>query len=625
MSIDGVSGRTSYIGSSIIGLRNQLNDLTTQLASGKVSTTYAGQGADRGFALSLRAQVSSIDAYADTANNINTRLNVVNLSLQAVADISKQVKSAASASTTVLNNNGQTSGQITAQAAFSNMVSVLNTQAGDRFLFSGRATDKSATVPADVMLNGTGTQAGLTQLINERRQTDQGVGNMAHLAVSSPLATTTVTILGEDGSSFGLKLGAISSSLTGATVTQPAGSPPAATIDLGSVNPNNGDKITFNFNLPDGTTETVALTATSTNPPPSGSFLIGVDTVATTANLQAALTSSIQTLGDTSLVAASAIAASNNFFNPSATITGSAVSNQAATPASIKGATLLSGVAPSDSLAVSFAAGDTITVNGTPISFVASGATGNQVNVTDSVQSLLAKIDSISGTSNPSTVSGGAITLHGGDGADLSIASSNTAAFAALGFSSTASATAAPLRVNGPPFATASNLIGGTSANTVSWYTGETGTDSARGTAIARVDQSVTVQYGARANEQALRYQLQNVAVYASVTTNANNPNSKAQVNALQQRISANLAPQSGQQSIQDMQAEFAGAQTAIKSSTNRQTQIKAMAQTMLDSIEGINQDEVATKILALQTSLQASYQTTSMLYQTTLTKYLPL
>ena len=625
MSIDGVSGRTSYIGSSIVGLRNQLNDLTQQLASGRLSTTYAGQGADRGFALSLRAQVSSIDAFADTANNVNTRLSVINLSLQGVSDISRQVKSAAGASTIVLNNNGQTSGQITAQAAFSNLVSVLNTQSGDRYLFSGRTTDTAATVPADVMLNGTGTQAGLIQLINERRQADQGVGNMAHLAVSSPPATTTVTSLSEDGSSFGLKLGAISSSLTGATVTQPTGSPPSATIDLGAVNPNDGDKITFNFNLPDGTSESIALTATTTNPPPAGSFLIGVDTDATTLNLQAALTSSIQTLADTSLVAASAITASNNFFNPSATITGSAVNNQDAIPASITGATLLSGAAGTDSLAASFAAGDTITVNGTPITFVASGATGNQLNVTDDVQALLAKINSISGTTNPSTINGGAITLHGGDGVDLSIASSNGAAFAALGFGASASASPAPLRVNGPPFATASNLIGGTSANTVSWYTGELGTDSARGTAIARVDQSVTVQYGARANEQALRYQLQNVAVYAAVTTNANNPNSKAQVNALQQRISANLAPQSGQQSIEDMQAEFAGAQTAIKAATDRQTQLKGMAQTMLDSIEGINADEVATKILALQTSLQASYQTTSMLYQTTLTKYLPI
>ena len=143
--------------------------------------------------------------------------------------------------------------------------------------------------------------------------------------------------------------------------------------------------------------------------------------------------------------------------------------------------------------------------------------------------------------------------------------------------------------------------------------------------AVARIDQSITVQYGARANEQALRYQLQNIAVYSAVTTNTNNPNSKAQVNALQQRISANLAPQTGQQSIQDVQAQFAGAQTAIQAATDRHTQLKGMAQTMLDSIEGINQDEVATKILALQTSLQASYQTTSMLYQTTLTKYLPI
>ncbi len=397
------------------------------------------------------------------------------------------------------------------------------------------------------------------------------------------------------------------------------------TVDLGAVNPNDGDKISFNFNLPDGTSEQITLTATTTSPPPTGSFLIGADTTATTANLQAALTSSVQTLSDTALVAASAIAASNNFFNPSATVVGSAVNNQDTVPAPISGATLLSGAAGTDSLAASFAAGDTITVNGTPITFVASGATGNQVNITDSVQTLLAKIDSITGTGTPSTVTGGAIALHGGDGDSLTISSSNAAAFAALGFSGTASANPAPLRVDGPPFATATNLIGGTSANTVSWYTGEVGTDSPRGTAIARVDQSVTVQYGARANEQALRYQLQNIAVYAAVTTNANNPNSKAQVNALQQRISANLAPQNGQQSIQDMQAEFAGAQSAIKASTDRQTQLKGMAQTMLDQIEGINQDEVATKILALQTSLQASYQTTSMLYQTTLTKFLPI
>jgi flagellin-like hook-associated protein FlgL len=623
MAIDGVNGRTSYIGTSIVNLRAQLDDLTRQLASGKLATTYAGQGPDRGFALSLRAQVSLIDAYKDTANNVNTRLSVVNLALQGMVDIGKSVKSAATTATVVLNDSGQTSGQITAQAAFANAVSLLNSQAGDRYLFSGRTTDRPATASADVMLNGNGAQAGLAQLVNERRQADQGVGNMGHLAVSAPPAPTTITNVVEDGSAFGLKLATVTSSLTGATVTQAAGVPPSATVDLGATNPNAGEKVTFNFRLPDGTTEPITLTATTTTPAPAGSFAIGVDSVATTANLQAALSSSIKTLGDTSLVAASAVKASDDFFNPSATITGGALNNQAATPGPITGATALSGAAGTDSLIASFAIGDTITVNGTPITFVASGATGNDVNITDSVQTLLAKIDSITGTKNPSTVNGGAITLHGGSGDSLTITSSNTAAFAALGFGASVSANPAPLRVAGPPFNTATTLIAGTAANTVSWYTGETGTDSARGTAVARVDQSVTVQYGARANEEALRYQLQNIAVYAVVTTNAANANASAQVSALQQRVSANLAPQIGQQSIQDMQAEFAGTQTAIKASTDRQTQLKGMAQTMLGSIEGINQDEVATKILALQTQLQASYQTTSMLYQTTLLKYL--
>jgi len=624
MSIVGVSGKTSFIGTSILNLRSQLSDLQTQLASGKVSTTYAGQGTDRAFALGLRAQVSSIDAYANTGTNVNTRINVANLSLQGLSDIGSQVKSASTSSTIVLNNNGQTSGQITAQAAFANAISLLNTQSGDRYLFSGRTTDTAPTAPADVILNGIGAQAGLTQLIGERKLADQGTGGMGRLAVTSPSLTTTVTSLAEDGSPFGLKLASVSTSLTGATITQPTGVPPAVTVDLGGVNPNNGEKVKFNFNLPDGTTESIELTATTVTPPPAGSFAIGVDTAATTLNLQGALTASIQKLSDTSLVAASAIAASDNFFNLSATTGGSVVNNKAATPAPITGVTLLSGAAATDSLATNFAAGDTITVNGTPITFVASGATGNQLNVTDSVQALLTKIDAITGTTNPSTINGGAITLHGGNGTDLTVTSSNTAAFASLGFGATVTGNPAPLRVGGPPFNTATSLVAGTAANTVSWYTGEAGTDPARGTAVARVDASITVQYGARADEQAFVHQLQNIAVYAAVTTNAANPNASGQSTALSQRISANLAQQAGQQSIQDIQAEFAGAQTAIKATTDRQTQLKSMAQTMLDSIEGVSTDEVATKILALQTTLQASYQTTAMLYQTTLSKYLP-
>ena len=86
MTISGVSGRTSYIGSGILDLRSQLDTLTQQLASGKISNTYAGQGSGRSLAIGLRSQLSSLAGYADTAVNLNTRISVANLSLQRLVD-----------------------------------------------------------------------------------------------------------------------------------------------------------------------------------------------------------------------------------------------------------------------------------------------------------------------------------------------------------------------------------------------------------------------------------------------------------------------------------------------------------------------------------------------------------
>ena len=161
----------------------------------------------------------------------------------------------------------------------------------------------------------------------------------------------------------------------------------------------------------------------------------------------------------------------------------------------------------------------------------------------------------------------------------------------------------------------ATALVTGSAANTVIWYQGESGTDSARGTAVAEIDTGITVQYGARADEQALRTTLQNVAVFAAVTTSATNPNASAVVAALNQRVANNLATIPGTQTIQDIQADFAGAQASIQSAGDRQTQSQTMAQTLLDSIEGVNNDEVATKILAACECLRGrQHQTTSQL-----------
>src|SRR6202051_2130978 len=388
MAINGITyGTSSVLNQSVLSLKNQMTALQAQLTTGEKSTTYAGMGVNEGFAIAARSQLSNISAFTDTLTNINTDIGIANTGLQSLVDIGSTMVNAANSTMQTLSSAGQTIAQQTAYSQLSSMLGILNLQAGERYLFLGSALNTPAVARVDTILNGPTTQAGLKQVISERQQADLGTSGLGRLIVASPGANSVQVVEDAAGSPFGMKLSAASSSLTGATLTGPSGSPSGVSISLGAANPNNGDQVKFSFNMPDGTTESIALTASSATPLPTGSFAIGATPAATAANLKAALTTAIGTLANTSLVAASAIAAGNDFFNSAATVSGSAVDNKATAPASVSGATLLSGAAGTDSLASNFAAGDTITVNGNPITFVASGAGGhNQINTSDSVQ-----------------------------------------------------------------------------------------------------------------------------------------------------------------------------------------------------------------------------------------------
>jgi flagellar hook-associated protein 3 FlgL len=633
MSISSINYGASLLGLSVQNINNQLSNLSTELSSGVKSTDYAGMGVNEGFAIAARSQLANISAFTDTMTNVNTVISAANTALQSISSTTGNVQSAAAASPQNLTSTGQTIGQQNATSDLSALVGILNTQVGNRYIFSGSAINTPAVASANDILNGTATQAGLKQVIAERQQADLGTNGLGRLAISSLTAPAVGVQVAEGaaGSPFGFKLNSVTSSLTNATVTGPSGSPPSVSVDMTAGNPNPGDQISYTFNLPDGTTESVQLTATSTTPPPTGSFAIGATPAATAANLQSALNTSIGTLANTSLMAASAVEAGDNFFSTDSTATGTVANNQSGTtpPTPITGQTALSGTAPSDSLVNGFANNDTITVNGTTITFSNSQPTsGNTININDSVQTLLTKIDQITGPSTPSTIDGGAITIHTDNASTLSISGGSanaTAALASLGFTaSPITATQPPLRVSGTPLGSATSLTNG-SANTVAWYTGNSGPGSARSTSTVRIDGSQTVQFGAQANEQAIRLQLQQVAVYAAVTVSPTGTNSSGEISALSQRVAANLTPQAGQQTIQDIQTDFANAQNTMQDATARQTQAQAALQSMVSNTEGINQNEVAAQILQLQTNLQASYQTTAMLSQLSLTKFLPV
>ena len=78
-----------------------------------------------------------------------------------------------------------------------------------------------------------------------------------------------------------------------------------------------------------------------------------------------------------------------------------------------------------------------------------------------------------------------------------------------------------------------------------------------------------------------------------------------------------------GVQNISDIQASLASAQNVMQSTQDRHKQTSNTLTDMLQSIEGVDQNEVGAQILSLQTSLSASLSTTARLAQLSLVNYL--
>jgi hypothetical protein len=502
MSITGPGSITAANVLAQTNMNNQLNTLSEELGTSQAAQTYSGLGSQAGVALALNAQLSAITGYGNTATTVGTTLTIAQSTLTQLGSTGSAVEqSLIGQSAFTLNNNGQTSTQAAAITQLDSILSLLNTQVGDNYIFSGSAPNQQSVASTNDILNGNGTQAGLTQVIANRLQADEGstvppLGRLVIPAVSG----STVSVSEDAVSPFGFKLASVNSSLTGATVTGPTGTPPSVSVALTS-NPNAGDSIQFNLTLPDGSSQTISLQATTTSPPAANQFTIGATAAATATNLQAALTSAVGTLAQTALPAASAMAAANNFFS----------------------------------------------------------------------------------SDPPQVVDAG----------------------------------------SPPDYATATSLENGTTANTVFWYTGENGSTPARQTATAQVGPSTTISYGMRANEQAISTLVANVAVLAATNYSASNTNAQASYQALSQDVASNLDGQSGTQSISDIEADLANAQTTVSNATSLNTQTQTTLNDMMQNIDGVNQNQVSEQILTIQNTLSASLSVTARLAQLSLVNYL--
>jgi len=200
MSLSPISAQSSLAIQQLIDMRKQFDDLQRQLATGQKSATYAGLGLNRGVTVSLNAQLSTIGGYDQSISNVNTRIGLMNTALGGMIDLTSIVKKAMAQAPVGANGSGAVAAQQTAQGSLDQLLGLLNTQAGDRYLFSGRSTDQPAVETVDHILNGDGAKAGLKQLISERTQADLGASGLGRVSVGGAGNVTTVT---DDTSPFG--------------------------------------------------------------------------------------------------------------------------------------------------------------------------------------------------------------------------------------------------------------------------------------------------------------------------------------------------------------------------------------------------------------------------------------
>ena len=598
MTISGISSSVSPLIQSAGDIRNQLDDLQRQLGSGLKAATFSGLGSQSGIAVGLNSQLSALSSFDDTMTNIGGTLTLQQTVLQQIATIADTVHTSTAQPKFSIDNTGQTEAQVTAGSQLDQMLSLLNTQGGNGYLFSGSGLNQPSVDTTDHILNGNGAAAGLKQVINERLPADQGADGLGRLVIPAVVGSAVAVQEDVANSPFGLKLAGINTTFGTAVVSQPTGSPKAMSVDLGATNPNDGDTFSFNFTLPDGTSQTLQLQATSAGSPGTNQFSIGATPAATAANLQAALSAGVSQIVSTSVVSASAMAASNNFFDdPPMRVNGTLTSNvQSNYTADESGAgNLVINDGNGHTATITFAASDNTLAKKIIAINTALAAAGSTVSATQDAYGNLELVNA----------SGMQVNLTGSTGtvaADLGFGAGNTTSSGAWA---------------------ATALINGTPANTVFWYTGDNSSASVRSSATARIDKATTVSYGTQANEDGIRLLVQNVATLAATKYAPNDPNAANNYADLNQRINTQLGVPVGRQNITDIEASLANVQTTIASTQSQHQQTTNVLNNMLQSIVGVDQNQIGVQILALQTSLSASLSATARLSQISLLNYL--
>lgn len=583
--------------SGLTSMKSQLDDLSRQLATGRTAETYAGLGPGRSTSLSARAGISAQDGYIAAITSADTRVKLTTASLTQLKTLSDSARSNLNGLLTSQNKALPSSSVQLADNNLSAAIDALNQQVGDVYVFSGRATDTRPVASRELILNGDAAQglAGVKDLIAEQKTADRGPDGNGRLTqgLSGSGITLTEDSSAEARANFGFSIVGATVPAGGTITTTLTAGTPAATTSVFAENPADGTRVRVAVNLPDGSQATYDLTArTSVAAGATDSFAIGATPAETAANLQTLLKG---------LPGEGALASAQ-----SATPPGLSVTFEGGSPASL--ALAVTGTPQAgDALTVTLALhdGTTTTIKLTARSR-ADAASPTTFAIGASPEETAANLNQTLGNA-----------LKTAAGTDL--AASSTTRAATNFFEGAPTAGLAPRRVS----ADGNGYASAASAGTVIWYQGDDGADP-RGTATVQVGSSRTVAIGAQANEAAIRKTLAGLAAVAAETfTDATGATDTARFNATAQRVSSALTPDADRAGLEGLVTDFGLASSSMANAKSVANATKTTLESALDGIDTVSTQEVAAKLVSLQTQLQASYKVTSMLSEMSLVNYI--
>ncbi|WP_417693675.1 flagellar protein [Roseibium sp.] len=181
-----------------------------------------------------------------------------------------------------------------------------------------------------------------------------------------------------------------------------------------------------------------------------------------------------------------------------------------------------------------------------------------------------------------------------------------------------------PVRVDGPPFDTATATMSG-AGTTVEWYIGENdATTNARTDKTAVIDDNLNVNYGVRANEEGLTDLIKALSVFIAADFSGGGETDELYYGALTATTRGILAPTTSDESgIVDIATDISIAYRAVDATSDRHMVQKSSFTSTIEEIEGVDNELLAAEILQLKTNIEASYRASSIVYQLSLTDYI--